>query len=102
MVEGEPEADVFGMDVARYGEFAAQDKYLSETVRQFYARRFVLTYPNEELPAGRPVEVSPVHNELKFAGAQFGFLWGMEIPLYFTPSKPNFLGDSNAQKIQCI
>jgi len=90
MIEGESEADVFGMDVARYGGFAANDHYLSETVSQFYARRFVLTYPNEELPAGRPVDVSPVHNELKAAGAQFGFLWGMEVPLFFTPGYREF------------
>ena len=90
MIEGEPEADVYGMDVARYGEFAADNHYLSETVRQFYARRFVLTYPNEELPAGRPVTVAPVHEQMKNAGAQFGFLWGLEAPLFFTPDNLGF------------
>jgi dimethylglycine dehydrogenase len=27
-----------------------------ETTGQFYSRRFVMTYPNEQLPAGRPAE----------------------------------------------
>ena len=52
MVHGEPGRDVFGRDVARYGEFASARGYLQDTTRQFYQRRFVMTYPNEQLPAG--------------------------------------------------
>lgn len=90
MINGESEADIYGMDVARYGEFASENRYLAATARQFYARRFVLTYPNEELPAGRPVRKSPIHELLKQDNAQFGFLWGLEAPLFFTPDDPNF------------
>ena len=90
MVEGEPEADVFGMDIARYGDFASEPKYLADTARQFYARRFVLTYPNEELPAGRPLDKSQVHDDLKREGAVFGCLWGLEVPLFFAPKQPDF------------
>lgn len=90
IIDGEPEADVIGMDVARYGEFASHDQYLSATVKQFYARRFVLTYPNEELPAGRPLDLSPIDDELSHAGAQFGCVWGLEVPLYFVPGDPDF------------
>lgn len=90
MIDGEPEADVYGMDIARYGEFASEDQYLTATARQFYARRFVLTYPNEEIPAGRPLNTSAIHEDLERDSAQFGCLWGLEIPLYFTPDQPNF------------
>ena len=64
MVEGDPGTDIFGMDVARYGKFAADDRYLRDTTAQFYARRFVIAYPNEELPAGRPLKTTP-----SYAGA---------------------------------
>ena len=90
MIDGEPEADVFAMDVARYGEFASEKQYLSETTRQFYARRFVLTYPNEELPAGRPLRKSQIHEEMQRGGAKFGCIWGLEVPLYFVPAQPEF------------
>ncbi len=90
MVEGEPEADIFGMDIARYGAFAGKPKYLAETARQFYARRFVLTYPNEELPAGRPLVKSPIHDDLEREGAVFGCLWDLEVPLFFAPQQPDF------------
>ena len=90
MIEGEPDADIFGMDVARYGEFASRDDYLSATVRQAYARRFVLTYPNEELPAGRPLDLSAIHEDMSEAGAHFGCIWGLEVPLYFVSGDPGF------------
>lgn len=87
MVDGEPEADVFGMDVARYGGFASGDSYVRDMTRQFYARRFVMTYPNEELPAGRPLRHSPAHDLMRESGAQFGCLWGLEVPLYYAKKK---------------
>lgn len=90
MVEGDPGADIFGMDVARYGSFASNDKYLRETTAQFYARRFVIAYPNEELPAGRPLKMTPSYDAQKAAGAVFGVVWGMETPQYFA-DRPDFI-----------
>ncbi len=91
MVDGDPGADVFGMDVARFGAFSSNDAYLKATTRQFYARRFSMTYPNEELPAGRPLKVTPCYDALRAAGAQFGEIWGMETPLFFAPGQPDFV-----------
>ncbi len=85
MVQGEPEADVFGMDVARYGRFAANREYLRQTTAQFYARRFVMTYPNERLPAGRPLKRAPAHDAMSAAGCQWAASWGLEVPVYFAP-----------------
>ena len=91
MIEGDPGADIFGMDVARYGSFASADGYLKPMTAQFYARRFVMTYPNEELPAGRPLKMTPCYDVLAAAGARFGAVWGMECPLYFAPGGPYFV-----------
>ena len=103
IVDGDPGYDVFGMDVARFGPYAANDRYLRDTTKQFYARRFVMAYPNEELPAGRPLKTTPVHDEFLAAGAQCTVNWGLEVPLYFAPS-PDFvendtLSRSNAEPI---
>lgn len=85
MVQGEPRSDIYGMDVARYGAFASNRDYLKATTAQFYKRRFVLTYPNEQLPAGRPLRRSPSYEAMTAAGARWGVSWGLEIPLYFAP-----------------
>jgi dimethylglycine dehydrogenase len=61
MIHGEPEADVVGMDVARYGPGPRTSSTSSQTTGQFYSRRFVMTYPNEQLPAGRPLKMAPAY-----------------------------------------
>ncbi len=85
MIHGEPEADVYGMDVARYGDFAASREYIKQTTGQFYTRRFVMTYPNEQLPAGRPLKMAPAHDAMTAAGCRWGVSYGLEVPLYFAP-----------------
>ncbi len=91
IVEGDPGTDIFGMDVARYGKFAADDRYLRDTTAQFYARRFVIAYPNEELPAGRPLKTTPSYAAQQALGARFGVVWGMESPQYFATGEPDFV-----------
>ena len=91
MVDGDPGTDVFGMDVARYGQWASNERYLLDTTRQFYERRFVMAYPNEELPAGRPLHTTPAYDAQLAAGARFGVVWGMESPQFYAPNEPAFV-----------
>jgi dimethylglycine dehydrogenase len=103
IVDGDPGYDVFGMDVARFGPYASNERYLCETTAQFYARRFVMAFPNEELPAARPLKTTPCYDAFLAEGARFTVNWGLEVPLYFAPSldfEEDFtLGRSNAERI---
>jgi dimethylglycine dehydrogenase len=103
IVDGDPGVDAFGMDVARFGDYASGDAYLRATTAQFYARRFVMAYPNEELPAGRPLKTTPCYDDFLEAGARFTVNWGLEVPLYLAPSadfvEHDTLGRSNAEPI---
>ena len=85
MIDGEAEADVWPMDIARYGPFASNREYIRQTTGQFYSRRFVMTYPNEQLPAGRPLRKSPAYDAMSAAGCLWGCTWGLETPLMFAP-----------------
>ena len=85
MIHGEPEADAWSMDVARYGDYAQNRRYIKETTGQFYSRRFVMTYPNEQLPAGRPLKTAPAYTAMSEAGCKWGVNWDLEVPLYFAP-----------------
>jgi dimethylglycine dehydrogenase len=87
MVEGEPAADIYGMDIARYGKFASNRTYLKQMTAQFYSRRFVMSYPNEQLPAGRPLKMTPAHDAMTANGCRWGTSWGLEVPLYFARSE---------------
>ncbi len=85
MIHGEAEADIYAMDAARYGDFASNREYLKQTTGQFYSRRFVMTYPNEQLWAGRPLKKAPAYDAMTANGARWGESWGLEVPIYFAP-----------------
>lgn len=84
MVEGDPGFDVWAMDVARYGDWATL-AYTNKKVQENYSRRFSIRFPNEELPAGRPLRTTPVYDRLLAAGAQMGEAYGLEQALWFAP-----------------
>ena len=86
MIHGEAEADVWPMDIARYGPFTSNREYIRQTTGQFYSRRFVMTYPNEQLPAGRPLRKPPAYDGMSAAGCRWGCTWGLETPLLFAPA----------------
>jgi dimethylglycine dehydrogenase len=75
---------VFAMDVARFGSFATRT-YTNAKVQENYRRRFSIIFPNEELPAGRPLRTTPVYDRLKARNAVFGASFGLEHALWFAP-----------------
>lgn len=82
IVEGEPKLDMFGWDLARFGAWAGRD-FTKARVRDQYANRFKIHFPNEERAAGRPVRTRPVYGRQKAMGAVFGLNYGWEHPLWF-------------------
>ncbi|MBA3507893.1 MAG: GcvT family protein [Betaproteobacteria bacterium] len=84
IAHGDPGFDVWAMDVARFGGWATM-AYTNAKVRENYSRRFQIRFPNEELPAARPLRMTPVYDELKARGAVFGAGFGLEHPLWFAP-----------------
>jgi dimethylglycine dehydrogenase len=85
MVDGDPGADVWAMDVARYGEWATK-AYTNAKVRENYSRRFSIRFPNEELDAARPLRTTPIYDRLRESFAVFGEYCGLEHPLWFAGS----------------
>jgi dimethylglycine dehydrogenase len=85
MIHGDPGFDVWAMDVARFGDWATM-AYTNAKVRENYSRRFRIRFPNEELPAARPLRMTPVYDRLKARGAVFGAAFGLEHALWFAPT----------------
>jgi dimethylglycine dehydrogenase len=84
IMENDPGQDVLAMDAARFGHFATPT-YTRIKVEENYRRRFRLAYPNEEMPAARPLRRTPVYDRLKEKGAVFGANFGLESALWFAP-----------------
>ena len=86
MVDGDPGYDLWGMDVARFGDWATL-RYTNAKVRENYSRRFSIRFPNEELPAARPQQTTPLYDVMKDQNhAVMGDSWGLETPMWFAPS----------------
>jgi dimethylglycine dehydrogenase len=85
MIEGDPGADIWGMDASRFGDWATP-AYTNAKVRENYSRRFRIRFPNEELPAARPLRTTPSYDRLKEKGAVFGASFALEHPLWFAPA----------------
>jgi len=85
MVDGDPGHDVFAMDVSRFGDFTSL-RYTNAKVCENYSRRFSIRFPNEELPAGRPQQTTPLYDlMINENNAVMGDTWGLETPLWFAP-----------------
>ncbi|MBT7744887.1 MAG: FAD-dependent oxidoreductase [Alphaproteobacteria bacterium] len=84
IVEGVPTVDMMGVDPRRYGDYASKS-YLQAKNEEAYANVFVVHYPDEERPAGRPLRTAPCYERLKDLGAVFGQKFGWERANWFAP-----------------
>ncbi|MFY1710415.1 GcvT family protein [Tritonibacter mobilis] len=82
MIEGETQYDMFGWDVARFGDWATKE-FTKARVQDQYAHRFAIHFPNEERSAGRPARTRPIYEMQREMGAVFGLNAGWEHPLWF-------------------
>jgi dimethylglycine dehydrogenase len=82
IIDGEPQYDMFAWDLARFGDWADK-KFTKARVKDQYANRFAIHFPNEERSAGRPARVRPSYDLLKARGAVFGLNCGWEHPLWY-------------------
>jgi dimethylglycine dehydrogenase len=82
IVDGEPTIDMLGVEPRRFGDYATKD-YLIAKNEEAYAHVFVIHYPDEERPAGRPLKTAPCYERMKEKGAVFGQRFGWERPNFF-------------------
>ena len=85
IVQGQPSDDMWEVDVARFGPWAADRPYLVPKALDVYGHEYAIHYPHQERPAGRPVRTDPAYDRLAERGAVFGFRSGWERPLWFAP-----------------
>ena len=90
MIEGETERDTMAMDVARFGDWINPGYTLPKVIEN-YQTRFSVSYPNEELPAARPLRTTPMYDIFDNMGAVWGAQYGLEVVNYFAEGdEPRF------------
>ena len=83
IVDGEPELDLWKMDIRRFGPAYRSRDYTLARTTEVYATYYDIHYPNEERQAGRPLRTSPTYDVLAGLGAVFGEKSGWERPNWF-------------------
>jgi 4-methylaminobutanoate oxidase (formaldehyde-forming) len=86
IVDGEPELDLWKMDIRRFGAAYRSGAYTLARSIENYATYYDIHYPNEERRAGRPLRTSPAYDQLATLGAAFGEKSGWERPNWFEPN----------------
>ncbi len=88
IVEGQPSDNMWELDARRFDGYASSTKYVVARACEVYGREYAIHYPEEELPAGRPLKTGPLYDRLLAKGAVFGARFAWERPLWFSPGGP--------------
>jgi dimethylglycine dehydrogenase len=84
IVEGEPGIDMVAADPRRFGPYSSK-RYVVAKNEETYRNVFVIHFPDEERPDGRPAKTSPIYDKLTRMGAVFGQRYGWERASWFAP-----------------
>ncbi|HEX7300066.1 MAG TPA: FAD-dependent oxidoreductase [Solirubrobacteraceae bacterium] len=78
IVGGEPEHDLWEMDIRRFGAHYRSPTYTLKRTREVYETYYDIKYPGHERQAGRPLRVSSAYGWHRDHGAAFGEKSGWE------------------------
>jgi glycine cleavage system aminomethyltransferase T/glycine/D-amino acid oxidase-like deaminating enzyme len=78
IVAGEPDRDVWEMDIRRFGPQYRSPRYTLARAREVYETYYDIRYPGHERQAGRPLRVSSAYGWHRAHGAAFGEKSGWE------------------------
>ncbi|HEY44385.1 MAG TPA: FAD-dependent oxidoreductase, partial [Anaerolineae bacterium] len=85
IVDGVPNIDVTGIDIARMLPFQNTPTYLKDRSIEVLGFMFEEAYPNKYFKSARNARKSAFHDRLAEAGAYFGIYAGWEYPDWFAP-----------------
>jgi 4-methylaminobutanoate oxidase (formaldehyde-forming) len=88
IVQGEPELDLWHMDIRRFGAYTASRKYIATRVNEIYSTYYDISYPLKERSSARELRLSPVYYRLRELGAVCGEKSGWERPNWFASNEP--------------
>lgn len=85
LTEGETEWDLSAWDPRRFGSWASQS-YASARAAEHYGLQYAIPYPHRILNSGRPVNRTPLYDQLRDQGAVMGQIGGWERAFWFKPT----------------
>ena len=86
IVDGAPGADLWPLDIRRFGEHHGGSRYVAERGVEMYGRHYAMGWPDDEQTTGRGGRRSPLYGALRDKGAVYGSKFGWERPNWFAPA----------------
>ncbi len=85
IVDGDPQEDVWEVDIRRFAPFQANRRYLHERIRESVGLLYAPHWPFRQVETARGVRRTPFYDRLAARGACFGELMGWERANWFAP-----------------
>jgi len=85
IVNGVPDVDITGLDIARMAPFQNTQKYRKERTVEALGILFEVGYHNRQYTTARNIRKSAFHDRIAAANAYFGCYAGWEYPDWFAP-----------------
>ncbi|WP_299849442.1 FAD-dependent oxidoreductase [uncultured Roseovarius sp.] len=82
LTAGETEWDLSAWDPRRFGTWATQD-YAAARASEHYDLQYAIPYPHRNMASGRPVNQTPLYENLRSQGAVMGQIGGWERAFWF-------------------
>lgn len=85
IIKGHPPRDLVDVDVRRVQPYQANRAYLLQRGPETLSETYAMHWPYKQRETMRGLRRSPVHEQMKRAGAVFGESAGWERPMWFAP-----------------
>jgi len=83
IINGHLNEDIFSLDIKRFQKFHSSKKFIMERVTETLGDLYGMHWPYKQHKTSRNQKLFPYHEELKKAGACFGYSAGYERPMWF-------------------
>lgn len=78
IVQGAPTLDLSEIDIARFQEFQANERYLNARTKESVGLLYAMHWPHRQMETARPARLSPLDHRLRAHNACFGETAGWE------------------------
>jgi dimethylglycine dehydrogenase len=82
ITEGETEWDYAAWDPRRFGDWANRD-YAQKRIVELYDLQYAIPFPHRIIHSGRPLQTTPLYDQLNARGAVYGQIGGWERAFWF-------------------
>ena len=98
IIDGEPSMDLWPVDIRRFVPALNTLRTLRQRSPETLSLHYAVSYPGRQHQTARNLRLSPLHNRLESAGAEFAERMGWERPRWFNPDGRKIVPELSFEK----